>query len=194
MGSKGKGIKMTFREQLVKLEACPAFLELVGDKTIEEAWKTCNNSGLLLLILSKTDFDLTDPICDIAERVLHLIPENIRLMCIKNINAARSRANEDELKAAIYATNAAYNGISASTSAATDDAVDAACYAAWYSIDHSAASATNVASFASDASAGAFNPDTYNTSYIQGQKNQCDIFRKYFTIDQVKEAFNKLVA
>jgi len=191
MGIKERGFKMTFREQLVKLKAYPTFLDWVGDKTIEQTWATCNNSALLLLILSKTEFDLIDPICDIAERVLPLIPEAIRLMWIKNINAARKRTNKDELKDAIYAANAAYAVISAQTSAATDDAVDAACYAAWYYVNHCAESATNVAMFAADAASDA---TAYNTDYFEETKKQCDILRKYFTVDQVRESFNKLVA
>jgi hypothetical protein len=29
---------------------------------------------------------------------------------------------------------------------------------------------------------------------LEEQKKQCDILRKHFTIDQVREAFNKIVA
>lgn len=32
---------MTFREQLIQMEACPEAVEWVGNKTLEEAWAEC---------------------------------------------------------------------------------------------------------------------------------------------------------
>jgi hypothetical protein len=91
---------MTFREQLVKLRACSEAKDWVGDKSTEEAWKTCENPQWMLWILTKTELDIIDPLCDIAEGVLHLVQKDSQLSCIAAISAARRRANKDELKAA----------------------------------------------------------------------------------------------
>jgi hypothetical protein len=196
---------MKFKNQLKKLKACRESLEWVGDKTIEQAWETCENSQWMIWILNQTDLDLIDPICDIAERVFYLVPENNRSVCSNAINAARRRANKDELEAAFdaacsasaYASDAeayAYHPASFAASFTAAYAY-AAVYANTASAYNAAASAANaayvvhyVARAASDVSPNAA------AAYIEEKKKQCDIFRKYFTIDQVKEAFSKIVA
>ncbi len=87
---------MTFRYQLEKVGACQESLEWVKDKTIKQAWETCEKSNWMLWILSKTGLDLVDPICDMAEEVLHLVTEDSKLACIWAISAARRRASKDE--------------------------------------------------------------------------------------------------
>jgi hypothetical protein len=168
-----KGDKMAFRDQLEELYACSEALKWVGNKSLEEAWKTCKNPDWMLWVLTKTNLDLIDPICDMAEEVLHLVPEDRKLACIWAISAARRRASKDELTAASTAAYAASFGYGAINLPAA-----AAAYAAEYY--------------------GAANTVSLCTSSASADKNdeknkQCDILRKYFTIDQVSEAFNKLV-
>jgi len=177
---------MTLIEKLFELKACPDSLDWVGDKTIEEAWSTCERSDWMIWFLAKTDLDLIDPICDIAERVLHLVPENNRWVCSNAIDAARRRANQSELSAAcnafddsIYSYNATYAFYAAVLYAAAHSSVYAAAHSL-FSVAHAAAHA------AADAACS-------DSSYRNEQKKQCDIIRKYFTVDQVRAAFNKLV-
>jgi len=190
-----KGIKMSFRNQLKRLGACDESLEWVENKTIEQAWLTYENPEWMLWILIKTDLDLTDPVCDMAELVLHLVPEECQLACIWALDAAKRRASKDELKAA---SDAAYDA-SASLITCIGSSAAAAAAAAYY-----AAAAAYVFSAASlfdsdartryitDRAAYVCVAAGYNAGTTE-QKKQCDILRKYFTIDQVKEAFNKLV-
>ncbi len=185
---------MTFKDQLEKLNACNQSLEWIKDKTIEEAWKTCKNPNWMLWILTKTDLNLADPICDMAERVLYLVPEDIQLACIWALSAIKRRANIDELDAAFYAANvAAFTARGTAALAAAAASYAAYAYAtntAYYYTDSALASA-NAANYYADADADA---DAAFTDYRKEEKNQCDILREYFTLEQVKEAFNKLVA
>jgi hypothetical protein len=188
---------MTFREQLVKLKACRESLEWVGNKSLEEVWKTCKNLEWMFWFLTKTDLDLTDPICDMAERVLDLVPEEGKLACIWAISAAKRRASQDELKAAFYAAydaaDAAYfaadsaNFASESANAAADASSAHAAAADYTEHAISARYAARYAAFARYAGGG-------DADYRKEENKQCDIIRKYIAIEQVKEAFNKLVA
>jgi hypothetical protein len=194
MGNKRKKIMiMTFREQLVELDACYESLKWVKNKTIEEAWKTCENSEWMIWLLNQTGLDLIDPVCEITERVLHLVPEDGQLACIWAISATRRRASKDELAAAYVATcnaasyyvDAAHNA-TLSRTAAYCCAINACC------------DVSSVASAAYYGTALTYADSSYycadDTAYRREQKKQCDILRKYFTIDQVKKAFNKLVS
>jgi hypothetical protein len=199
---------MTFRERLVELRACDESREWVGNKTIEEAWKTCENPQWMLWILIKTDFDLIDPVCDMAEGVLHLVPEDKRLVCSNAISAARRRASKDELKAAVDAAfDIAYDTVSGngrdaisfySSYAARSAYCAARTASAWAraaafrTYDDAAAKAA--ANSAADYAYCTYSYAAAATIFFKERKIQCDILRKYFTIDQVKEAFNKLVA
>ncbi len=202
---------MTFRDQLKKLNACDASLEWVKDKTIEEAWETCENSEWMIWVLTQTCFDLIDPICDIAEGILHLIPEDNRLVCSNAISAARRRASKEELNAARTASyhNSYYVFYDSFDVSITYHVYSAARYAARYAADFASctnntdddasANAASCAYLADNVCRSASSAFFYYSGYYfsacnKEQKKQCDIFRKYFTIDQVKEAFNKLVA
>jgi hypothetical protein len=178
---------MTFRDQLKNMGACRKSLEWVEDKTIEEAWKTCEKSQWMIWVLSQTDLDLIDPLCEIVEHVLDLdlAPEQEpeqEQACLDAIDAARRRVSKDELYAAAGAvcndSGASYINCAAGALAryaARRDKLDAnatadyaiANYATYHAVD---------------------------AKYEKERKNQCDILRKYFTVDQVRAAFNKLVA
>jgi hypothetical protein len=202
---------MSLKDQLVKLGACNEALDWVGDKTIEEAWETCEDSEWMMWILEQTDLDLIDPVCNIAERVLHLVPEDNRLVCSNAISAARRRANQDELKAA---SDAAKNAIRTARSAAASCCYSCAYYvASLASLDPANTDATHAVYFAFMAEAEAEavaaddnDDDDYDAAddtdcnkifstvaCTKVKKNQCDILRRYLTIDQIKEALNKLV-
>ncbi len=182
---------MTLRDQLEKLGACDESLEWVRGKTIKQAWETCENTSWMFWILIKTDLDIIDPVCDMAERVLHLISGDEQLVCSNFISKTRKRANKDESITAYitaraastyyddYAHNAACRCAvrAAYTACNSDYAADAAGYAA----------RAAAASYLSCSSA-------YYAAYKKEQKKQCDILRKYFTIDQVKKALKKLVS
>jgi len=212
---------MTFKNQLKKLDACSEAKKWVGNKTIEEAWRTCKNPHWVLWVLVKADLDLIDPICDIAEGVLHLVPEEYQLACIWAISAARRRASKDELDAASYAANNAFYHDS------VDDVYVSACTNATINsraaADAAAKSAANAAEYVSalyDGNIFDISMSIYSTSgnaisaiyYAVGSteiiakvrdytdacnkenKKQCNIIRGYFNIEQVKESFNKLVS
>ncbi len=143
-------------------------------KKLEQAWKTCKNPHWMIWVLTKTDLDLIDPLCTMVENVL-LDKETV---CLNAIAAARRRAPEDELKDVYIAIDA---------SGTSYLHVAAGCLAR-YAINRHAAYASCI--------------PTYAASYVDGMfydkekwgKKQCNILRKYITVDQVKEAFNKLVS
>jgi hypothetical protein len=169
---------MTFREQLVKLKACNEAKEWVGDKTIEQAWKTCQNPHWMIWVLNKTDLDLIDPLCDIVESVLNKLDKETKQVCLNAISATKRRASEDELSAAANAIDDSGNSCIH---------LACSCLARYAQGRHASYAATVI---------------TYSASYVDGLfydrekwgKKQCNIFRKYFTITQVQEALNKLVA
>ncbi len=181
---------MTFRDQLDRLEACPESLEWVQDKTIEEAWETCKNTEWMLWFLTRTDWDLIDPVCDMVERVLYLVPEDIKLVCSNAISVARRRGNIYELANVWSAAKA--------TAVNAAPAASAAAYAAYYTARiHAAYDAAAAAATCYAATSYASNTIYYARGYDdykEEKEKQCDILRKYFTIDQIKEALNKLVA
>jgi hypothetical protein len=164
----------------------------------------------MLWVLTKTDLDLTDPICDIAEGVLHLVPEEGKLACSNAINSARRRDSKDKLNSAIsaaadYAARSIAAAVAyyASRSIAAAAVRSCSCNAAYSTASNAAnARCTHVAyaAHAANALTDAANALTdaagaaYSTAYRKERKKQCDIFRKYFTITQVKKAFKKLVA
>jgi hypothetical protein len=175
---------------------------------LEQAWETCENSDWMLWVLARTDLDLTDPLCDMAKRVLHLVPEDIKLVCSNAINSAKRRASQDELKAAYIST---FNTANAAAFAAAYSAAYSAAYVAAYvasrtiasrttadyAADYAADAALYAVRIAADAAYVVFSSScAYNDfdASFKEKKKQCDILRKYFTIDQVREAFNKLVA
>jgi len=182
---------MTFKEQLEEIGACEESLAWVGNKTIEEVWETCQNPDWILWILTKTNLDLTDPLCDIVESVLHFVPENHRQGFINIIDATRKRANLSELlDADVFFATCTNNYVAISASHLTR-------YAFLYSISafhaNSSPCATSVVFYVYSA-AYCYSAAYAAFAYDNERKNQCDIFRKYFTIEQVQKAFNKLVA
>jgi hypothetical protein len=222
---------MTFKNQLKKLAACSEAKKWVGNKTIEEAWRTCKNPEWMLWVLSQTDLDLIDTVCDIVEEVLPLLSKDSKLSCIAAISAARRRASKDELEhaysSAMSAADAASHIDSWTSSYAIAAAANAASVAASF-LDNTnpypaACSVTSCAIYASSAAASVsrctasaaasafasaaasltavrtaddtddFAATVYTDAETNERKKQCDIIREHFTIDQVREEFNKLV-
>jgi len=183
---------MKFRDKLVKLEACSESLKWVKNKTIEEAWETCENSDWMIWVLSQTDLDLIDPLCDMVERVSHLVPEKVpEQVCLNAIAAARRRAPKEEL----YSAARAAHDDSVSPSYLHFAAGCLARYAAFIYDTGAFCYASSASDIVSDALNAAANAARYadGIQYGQERKKQCDILRKYFTIEQVQKAFNKLV-
>jgi hypothetical protein len=44
---------MTFKEQLIELDACKGALEWAGDKTFEDVWKTCERGDWMLWLFHR---------------------------------------------------------------------------------------------------------------------------------------------
>jgi hypothetical protein len=160
----------------------------------------------MIWILSQTNLDLIDPVCDISERILPLVPENLKQVCFNAIDAVRRRYPKRKIQdaanfARIFITNISSNlSFRASDSAAymaarTANAARAAGYAATaYAADGGATYADYAVAHAIAYNAMIFNDVDFYVVRTKEQKKQCDIIRGYFTINQVKEAFNKLVA
>jgi hypothetical protein len=126
-----------------------------------------------------------------AERVLHLVPKDGQAVCRRAISAARRRANQNELNAA-YKAAARAAGIYDHSNAVAYYAAFAAGNVAAFAAGNGASEIYYVCYGAASAIAATTAHDAI--AYDNERKNQCDIFRKYFTIEQVQKAFNKLVA
>jgi hypothetical protein len=165
---------MTFRKKLEKLGACSESLKWVKGKTIEQAWKTCQKSEWMIWILTQTDLDLIDPLCDMVESVLDGAPEQV---CLNAINLSRCRASKDRL----------YDAARAVSTDAGDSYLHfaAGCLVRYVATRDASQAAYTVANAVRYAIGAQFDKE---------RKKQCNIIRKYFTISQIKEAFNKLVA
>ena len=98
---------MTFREYLVSLDACAESVEWVGDKTLAEAWATCERADWMLWLVSKIDGSYTPRLrlaaCACARTSLKYVPAGedrprLAIKCAERY--ARGEATKDELAAA----------------------------------------------------------------------------------------------
>ena len=136
---------------LENLNACSSSLEWAGNrKTSKAAWLACPRGDWLLWLAGRIGIDknlIALAACDIAESVLHLVPENEERPR-KAIETARAfvagKATKEEVRAAAAAADAAatWHAAAAADAAATWHAADAAYYAA-YAACHAAYAATN---------------------------------------------------
>ena len=98
---------MTFRERLFEMGACSEAVEWVGDKTLAEAWVTCERADWMLWLVSKIDGSYTPRIrlaaCACARTSLKYVPAGedrprLAIECAERY--ARGEATKDELAAA----------------------------------------------------------------------------------------------
>ena len=72
---------MKFKDQLIKLNACPSAVEWVGDKTAQQAWDECKNGNWMLWLINAKKPKVTMAerkklvlcACDIAETALNYV-------------------------------------------------------------------------------------------------------------------------
>ena len=131
---------MTFREQLVEMDACAEAVEWVGEKTMAEAWATCERADWMLWLVGKIDGSYTPRLrlaaCACARTSLKYVPAGedrprLAIECAERY--ARGEATKDELAAAGdaawdagAAARAAGDAARAAARAAAGDAVAAA--------------------------------------------------------------------
>jgi len=131
---------MTFKELLIKLDACERAKEWVGDMTIEELVATCDRGDWGLWLAKKVDVDLrlrTLAKGHCANTVRHLMKDERSLNAVDvAIAFGEGKATREELDAAAYA--AAY---AADAAAADAYAAAAAAYAAYAAADAAIAAA-----------------------------------------------------
>jgi hypothetical protein len=159
---------MTFKELLIKLDACKSAKEWAGDMPIEEIVSTCRRGDWLLWLAKKVDVDfrlLTLAKGHCANTVRHLMTDERSIKAVDvAIAFGEGKATREELDAAYaaYAASAAYAAYAASASAAAAAAASAAAYSA----DAAAYSADAVYAAADDA-------------YAANRQQAADICREY---------------
>ena len=143
---------MTFKEQLIKIEACPDAIEWVGDRTLEQAWNECKRGDWMLWFawhkVSKRKIVLAASLC--TNEVRHLMKDERSTNAIAvGIRYGNGKATDEELKAA---ADDAYDAYAYADARAATAARAAACADA-YAAARAAAAAARAA--ADDYPAGA---------------------------------------
>jgi hypothetical protein len=150
---------MTFKELLIKLNACESAREWAGDMPIEKVVATCDRGDWLLWLAKRVDadfqlFTLAKGHC--ANTVRHLMKDDRSINAVDvAIAFGEGKATREELDAAAAAAYTAYATAYAAATAAT-------AYAAAYA----AASAASYAAAAHD-------------DYAANLQQTADICRKY---------------
>jgi len=171
---------MTFREQLVAMDACAEAVEWVGDKTLAEAWATCERADWMLWLVTRIDGSYTPRIrlaaCACARTSLKYVPAGeprprLAIECAERY--ARGEATKDELAAA---GDAAWDA-GAAARAAGDAARAAAGDAAWAAGDAARAAARAAAGDAV-AVAGAAAGAAGDAARAAALKEMADIVRQ----------------
>ena len=176
---------MTFKEQLENIIACEEALNWLGNKTLQEAFATCERADWMLWAYAKLYPDnlreLTLAKGHCVNTIRHLMRDDRSIAAVDAaISFGEGKISRKELNAAAdaaYASTVAYAAADAASAAA-----DAATYAA-YAVANAAyvaSAAAYVASYA--ASYTAKTAATYAAAQKQSLKEQADICRKYLTI------------
>jgi hypothetical protein len=168
---------MTFKQQLENINACKEAREWLQDKTLQEAFTTCERADWMLWAYARLYPDnlreLTLAKGHCVNTVRHLMKDDRSIAAIDAaINYGNGIITLDELNAAAtsaYATNAA-------TYAATADYAAAAATAA--ATDYAAAATAAATDYAAAAATAA----TAAAARKQSLKEQADICRKYLTL------------
>ena len=129
---------MTFKELLIKLDACEGAREWAKDMPIEEIVSTCRRGDWLLWLAQKVDVDLrlrTLAKGHCAKTVRQLMTDERSINAVDvAIAFGEGKATREELNAAAYAAAyaaAAAAGAAANAANAAADAADAAIAAAY---------------------------------------------------------------
>jgi len=129
---------MTFKELLIKLDACEQAREWAKDMPIEEIVSTCHRGDWLLWLAQKVDVDLrlrTLAKGHCAKTVRQLMTDERSINAVDvAIAFGEGKATREELNAAAYAAAyaaAAAAGAAANAANAAADAADAAIAAAY---------------------------------------------------------------
>lgn len=177
-------MESTFKEKLKMLDACQESLEWVGEQTIEQAWENCTRSDWMMWILCQSKFDLSTSICDFAEDVLDLVPNEYLLSCIWAIDAARR-----------------YNSCKEPSYELTDE-LEAACESVHCACQHAYSNSLDITLYnyiwTADAAANCILYCKNSCCIAYGdtdeeKSRQADILRKNFSIKKVKNKFNRLI-
>jgi len=169
---------MSLKDELVDMKACPEAVEWVGDKTIEEAWTTCERADWMLWYASsKAPHALVvRAACACARMALRFVPDGEDRPRLA-IEAAERWANNptEENRAAAGAAGAAGGAAWAAADAASAAwAAAGAAGAAW-----AAADAAGAARAAADAASAAW------ATGAAEMRDLADIVRKHIALDDL---------
>ena len=181
---------MTFKELLIKLDACEGAREWARDMPIEEIVSTCRRGDWLLWLAQKVDVDLrlrTLAKGHCANTVRHLMTDERSLNAVDvAIAFGEGKATLEELNAAAYAAYAASGAAYAAAGAAyaANAAYAAAAAYAYASVDAAAAAARAAAG---DGAAAVADADA-------NRQQAADICREYIgeaLIEEVNQLLTK---
>lgn len=177
---------MTFRQKLIAIGACDDAVAWVGGRTLGRAWAECERPGWMVWLCWKAGLadhpGLRLAAADIAESVWHLVPFDAQLACAWAIGAARRLArgecDEEERREAAAAAFVASASASASVASVAYDAA--------------AADAADVAAYVAARAASATNPAVAYAARRAQDRASCDAIRRYVSIDDVRDAFERV--
>jgi hypothetical protein len=162
---------MIFKEQLENINACEEALNWVKDKTLQEAFTTCERADWMLWAYAR------------------LYPDNLRELTLAKghcANTVRHLMKDDTSIAAVDAAIQFGEGkISRKELNAAADAANAAAYAtnaATYAAAATAAASTTATTTAAAAAYTAATAAAFVAAQKQSLKEQADICRKYLTL------------
>ena len=176
---------MTFAEQLESIDACGDAVRWVGNKTLEQAWQSCERADWMLWYCAKV---LPRPrtvlaACACARTALQYVSAG-EMRPLRAIEAAEAWAHGDatieDVKAASAAAYASYASYAYSASYASY------AYSAAYA---SYASDASYASYASDAAyasaAAAYASDDASAVRKKSLRDMADIVRGIITLEEL---------
>ena len=113
----------TFKTILIEFRACGEAKEWVGDKTLEEAWETCERTDWMLWLAAKAEVDRKTVVlaaCAVARTALQYVkPGELRpLNAIETAEAwTRGETTLEEVRRAAYAAAGAAAAVSCAAAA-----------------------------------------------------------------------------
>jgi hypothetical protein len=162
---------MTFKEQLENINACEEALNWLGNKTLQEAFATCERADWMLWAYAKLYPDnlreLTLAKGHCVNTIRHLMRDDRSIAAVDAaISFGEGKISREELNAAAFAAYAAF-------------AYGADAYATYAAAAYAAAAAATAATYAAAAATYAATADAARKESL---KEQADICRKFLTI------------